>query len=345
MGRRSKSARLVEKLQAYLESRGLDGLIPAGRVSVKSLSLYEKQGLSNEMYLVKIGTAGGGAKDLMLRLYAGDGKKALREYKLLKLLGRKNLPVPKVYAVEVSGKILGKPFLIMEKVEETPPREEREAMDAAAMSLVEVHKLEPVELEGILERKGAYPLSEFNDLKAMLVVLAFSTHRILGSFPKYWKQVKMLEVEGRSVSSTPRLVHGDYGLDNVVHKEGKAYVVDWESAEIAEPTLDVAYTCNMLGFGDELAGRRENKLSDSFLEAYRRHGGTTRDLDFYKRLAALKLLLMIEILGFPSLFSIFVGRLRKTMKKPEVRLLFGKLREYLLCALEDKQAAPTSRNP
>lgn len=333
-----KSTKLAESLQVYLGSRGLEGLAPAGGISVKSLGLYEKQGLSSAMYLLKVSTEGGAIEELMLRLFVNDGKKALREFNVLRLLRSKNLPVPRVYAVEQSGKVLGKPFLIMEKIKETPAKEEREVIDAAARSLVEVHMLEPRELKGILERKGDYPLFELGDLKAMLVVSMFLTLRFPTAFSKYWKYVKSLEKESRSVSATLRLIHGDYGLDNVVYSGGKAYVVDWESAEIADPTFDVAYACNMLEFGDKLAGRSKNKLSDMFLEAYRRYGGTTRDLEFYKKLAALKLLLMIEILIFPGLMSIFIGGLRKIMKNSEARILFGKLREHLLGVLEGQQA-------
>jgi hypothetical protein len=184
-------------------------------------------------------------------------------------------------------------------------------------------------LEGVLEKKGEYPLWEFSDLKAMIVVSMFLTLRLPTTFAKYWKYVKGLELESKSLKPSLSLIHGDYGLDNVVYSYGRAYVVDWESAEIAEPTFDVAYACNMLDFGDKLAGRSKSKLSDMFLEAYRRHGGTTRDLEFYKRLAALKVLVLIEILTFPGLMLLLVGGLRKIMKNLEVRLLFSKLGEYL----------------
>lgn len=336
MGYPKKDAQLVERLQAYMAHKGLDGLAPSGSVFVKDLGLYEKQGLSSKMYLLKVSTAGGPIEDLMLRLYGNDGKKALREFKILQFLRSKDLPVPRSYDVEGSGKVLGRPFMIMEKIRETPAEGEHDIVDAAALSLVKVHSIGLGELKGIVERKGEYPIWEFNDLKAMIILSMFLTFRLPITYAKYWKIVKGLELESKSLRPSLGLIHGDYGLDNVVYSYGKAYVVDWESAEIAEPTYDVAYACNMLGFGDDLAMRPEGRLSNAFLEAYRRHGGTTRDLEFYKRLAALKLLILIEILTFPGLMLLFIRGLSRIVKNSEARLLFGKLREYLLGILEGR---------
>ena len=337
MGNPPKGAQLAGRLQAYLGLKGLDGIAPSGDVLVKSLGLYEKQGLSSAMYLLKIGIADGSSEDLLLRLYVNDGKRALREFKILRFLRSKDLPVPRIYDVEGSGKVLGKPFMIMEKIREIPAKGEHDVVDAAALSLVKVHSIDTRELEGILEKKGEYPLWEFSDLKAMIIVSMFLTLRLPMTFTKYWKYAKGLELEGKYLKPSLSLIHGDYGLDNIVYSYDRAYVVDWESAEIAEPTFDVAYACNMLDFGDKLAGRSESKLSDAFLESYRKYGGTTRDLEFYKRLAALKLLLLIEIITFPGLMLLLVGGLRKIIKNFEVRLFFGKLREHLLGVLEGQR--------
>ncbi|MGQ9514844.1 MAG: phosphotransferase family protein [Thermoproteota archaeon] len=331
----------VERLQAYLCLKGLRDLAPCGRFSLKSFNLYEKQGMSNTMYLLKISITDGTIKELMLRLYVNDGRKALREYKIMRILREKNLPVPKVYAVEESGKVLGKPFIIMERIVETSAKEEYEIIDAAALSLVKIHSLEIDDLERVLKKKSEYPLCEFRDLKAMIIISMFLTFKLPMFFTKYWKYVKDLEVESKYVNATLRLIHGDYGLDNVVYSNSRAYVVDWESADIADPTFDVAYVCNMLEFVDKLAGRFENKLSDIFLEAYRRHGGITRNLDFYKRLAALKELILIEILTFPGLMLLFIGGLRRFLKNTGARLLFKKLREHLLEILAERVKLPS----
>jgi len=337
LGNPPKGAQLVGRLQAYLNLKGLNGLARSGCVSVKGLSLYEKQGLSSAMYLLRIGIADGPGEDLLLRLYVNDGKKALREFKILRFLRSRGLPVPRVYAVEGSGKVLSRPFMIMEKISEIPAKGKRDVVDAAAMSLVKVHSIDVGELEGIIERRGEYPLWELRDLKAMMILSMFLTLKPPVTFAKYWKYAKGLELEGKSLKPSLSLIHGDYGLDNVVYSYGGAYVVDWENVEIAEPTFDVAYACNMLDFDDKLAGRSESRLSDAFLNAYRKYGGTTRDLEFYKRLAALKLLLLIEILTFPGLMLLLVGGLGKIMKNSEVRLLFGKLREHLLGVLEGRR--------
>lgn len=66
----------------------------------------------------------------------------------------------------------------------------------------------------------------------------------------------MLEVrqpiKDKAFRGRPFLIHGDFNFDNVVYSGGKAYIVDWESAEVAEPTFDVAYVCNFLDFWERV---------------------------------------------------------------------------------------------
>ncbi|MEM3026316.1 MAG: hypothetical protein QXP19_02245, partial [Thermoproteota archaeon] len=88
---------LLQRLQSYLNQVGLEGLAPPGSVKVKSLTLHEKQGLSNKTYLLKVEDNTGTLDTLILRLYTGDGK-AAKEFRLLKLLRSRGLPVPSVYA-------------------------------------------------------------------------------------------------------------------------------------------------------------------------------------------------------------------------------------------------------
>jgi aminoglycoside phosphotransferase (APT) family kinase protein len=321
-----KEVELAARLQAYLAPLGIEGLIPANDLRISDLSLYEKQGLSNKTYLLRVEVDDGSIKDLILRLCNGSGKKASREYGILSLLWGKNLAVPKAYILEPSGKVLGKPFIIMERIMSTDVKDEFGAIDAAARSLAEIHGLDPRELEGILRNSGSYPEREFGGLKALIGICAFSTFRLPTAFVDYWRFVNGLErspVEGRS-----RLIHGDFGFDNTIYNNGRSYVVDWENAEVAEPTFDVAYAYNFLDFDDESVGRSGDRLSERFLRAYRRFGGDPRDFEFYRRLAALKLLILIDALTYPGLISLLIGR-KSSMQGTEAKLFLRKFRTYL----------------
>jgi aminoglycoside phosphotransferase (APT) family kinase protein len=325
-----KEAELAAKLQAYLAPPGIDGLIPSNGLRIRDLSLYEKQGLSNRTYLLSVEAIDGSTKDLMLKLCNGGSKKAYKEFKILNLLRGKNLLVPKAYVLEPSGKVLGKPFVIMERIINTVAKDG--SVDAAARSLAEIHGLGPKELEGILEPKGDYPKREFGGLKALIGVCAFSTLRLPMAYMNYWGYVNSLQrssVEGRL-----RLIHGDFSLDNTIYSNGKSYVVDWEGAEVAEPTFDVAYAYNFFEFDDESVGRSGDRLSERFLRAYKRFGGTPRDMKFYRRLAAIKLLILIDALTYPGLISALVGGF-SSFKGTEAKIFLRRFRTYLLNVINE----------
>ena len=286
--------------------------------------------MSNKTYLLKAVINGETLDTLILRLYAGDGK-AAREFRLLKLLKSMSLPVPNVYAFEDSKKVLGKPFLIMEMLRQTQPEDEHHLVEAAARSLAEIHGVKPSELRGILENRGNYPGRELDSIRLLATGLIFTTISPPASLVRCLKHAKLLKKkmpEGRAL-----LIHGDYGLDNIVYSGGRAYVVDWENAEVAEPTFDVAYVCNFLDFSERIQGRPGGRLSEAFLKAYVRQGGTVRELGLYRRLAALKIILLLEVLRTRNLFSLVTG-LHTRFRGIEGENWLGGFRRYLFEVLE-----------
>lgn len=322
----------VEKLQEFLDLRGLEGLAPPGGVKVRWLRLNEKQGLSNKTFILKVEFEDGSFRDLILRMYMGDGKKASKEFRVLKFLHSKGLPVPRVYLLEDHGKVLGKPFIVMEKIAPSPVRSSSDLVDAAAKSLVEIHRVDRGELEGVLKIKEDYPSRDLKEVKALSVISALSTLKPPFAFARYVKYAR--ELENTPVEARLKLIHGDYGFDNIVYSEGKAYVVDWENVDVAEPTYDVAYTYNFLDFEDKTSNRSENRLSDCFLEAYKRYGGTLRDFQYYRKLAALKLLVILETVSSPGLIALIAREFRKLMKNREFRAFIELFKEYLLQVLK-----------
>lgn len=322
----------AERLQEYLNLKGLDGLAPPGGVKLRELRLNEKQGLSNKTFLLKVELEDGSVRDLILRMYVGDGKKASREFRVLKFLRGKGLPVPMVYLLEESCKVLDKPFIVMEKIDPSPVEDMGDLVDAAAKSLVEIHRIDRDELEGILKVKEDYPSRDLKGVKALSVISALSTLKSPLTFMKYLRYAG--ELERTPVEARLRLIHGDYGFDNIIYSGGRAYVIDWESVDVAEPTYDVAYAYNFLDFEDKISGRSEDRLSDMFLEAYERYGGTLRDFQYYRRLAALKLLVIFDAVMSPGLIALIAREFRKIMKNREFRLFIGRFKEYLLQILK-----------
>ncbi|MEM2718908.1 MAG: hypothetical protein QXJ13_06710, partial [Candidatus Bathyarchaeia archaeon] len=72
------SSKLLSKLQDYLNSTDFRETI--GYVKALNLKFYERQGLSNAIYLLKIETDNGFIKEFILKVYQHDGKKALKEH-------------------------------------------------------------------------------------------------------------------------------------------------------------------------------------------------------------------------------------------------------------------------
>jgi aminoglycoside phosphotransferase (APT) family kinase protein len=237
------------------------------------------------------------------------------------------------YVLEDSGKVLGKPFIIMERIRHTDYNDVHEVVDAAARSLVQIHDLDHSEVAPIIKPKGDYPQRELQGIKALILVSAFSTIRLPLAYRKYWRCAN--DIKDAPVEPRLRLIHGDYGLDNTIYTSDRTYVVDWESADIGEPTFDVAYAYNFLDFDDEMEKRYEDKLSDRFLGSYSRHGGTIRDLQFYRRLAALKVSVLLDAITYPGLIPLIVGGARRFRKDSQARLFIKRLRAYLLGVLED----------
>ncbi|MGQ9597208.1 MAG: phosphotransferase family protein [Thermoproteota archaeon] len=330
MNHPSKHPPSIKRLQSYIDRTGLQGLAPPGDAKIIGLNLHEKQGLSNKIYLMRVKIANKSVETLILRLYDGGGK-AAREFELLNLLWSKSLPVPKAYAFDESNRTLGKPFIIMERIEQTPLKEGRNLIEAAALSLAKIHAIAPNELKGILEKRGDYPKRELEGLKFLSTALIFTTVKPPSSLIRCLRYIGPLGKnlsEGRAL-----LIHGDYNFDNMIYSNGKAYIVDWENAEIAEPTFDIAYFCNFLDFSEGLEGRIEGELSSRFLGEYERHGGIVKELELYRKLAALKLLIFLDVLSSKNLFSLLTRSYTK-FRDLKTSHLMEKLKTYLFEVLE-----------
>jgi aminoglycoside phosphotransferase (APT) family kinase protein len=329
---RPKEDEYAEALQAYLRSTGIEGLAQPGSIRIRDLSPFEKQGLSNKTYLLRLEIDHRLADDLILRLYGGDGAKAAREFKIMSFMWSRELPIPRAYVLEDSGKVLGRPFIIVERIRHVGANNVQEVIDGAARSLVQIHDLDQSEVISIIKSKGDYLQREIKGIKALILVSALSTLRLPMAYRKYWRCAN--DIEDHPVEARLRLIHGDYGLDNTIYTADRTYVVDWENVDIGEPTFDVAYAYNFLDFDDEMAGRHEDKLSDRFLGSYSRYGGTIRDLQFYRRLAALKLLVLLDAITFPGLISLLMEGARRFPKSAQAKLFLKELRAYLLRVLE-----------
>ncbi|MBS7611282.1 phosphotransferase [Candidatus Bathyarchaeota archaeon] len=327
-------AKLASRLQDYLNSIELKELT-SGYVKIVELKLYEKQGLSNTIYLLKVEADDGFTGEFILRVYPGNGGKAFKEFKILSVLHSKGVPVPRVYGFDKSGEVLGKSFIVMEKIQHSPVADYYEFIDAAAKSLVGIHSITPSEVGDVLKIKKDYPTGDLKEVKALMIISMLTTLENPMVFARLFNRARKLE--DSRVEARLRLIHGDYGFDNMVYSNGKAYVIDWEGAEIAEPTFDVAYAFNFLDFDDKNSGRTSQKLSEAFIDSYERHGGSIVDFQFYRKLAALKLLAILEAVSHPGLIAFIAREFRRRTKAEDAKRFLEIFKKYLRSILSSEE--------
>jgi aminoglycoside phosphotransferase (APT) family kinase protein len=184
-------------------------------------------------------------------------------------------PVPHIVVANDSVAALGNPFLVCDAIGgETIVRRIQRLLDDAgraqllrqcAEALVAIHRADPA-LPGISDDDQ---MAQWRD---ELDVIGDTTATFEWAFR--WL------ADNRPVPSTPRLVHGDFRMGNLIVDEfGLAAVLDWELVHVGEVYEDLAWFCIRawrFGAPVELAAGGLGSIED-FLHAYENAGGATID--------------------------------------------------------------------
>ena len=290
----------TKRLLKYLTLKGLAS--PEDKIEKLS-----SQGLSGEVYSLN-----SGGKEFIIKFYRkGDWKTAAKEKQMYQILSQHNVPVPKVYLTDPKGKIAGNPFIMMQRIRGESfskilkQGKEREFVKALALSLHRLHSINIKDLKLNLPAKRFN--DEISDLKILAgVLLPFST--AIRKFNKTYKLIAELSaynVEG----NPPALLHGDCAPENVVYSNGLVYLIDLEGMYVGDPAYDLGYAYHALRIG----AFSRPELADYLIEIYEKIHGKIRNLDVYKRLAALKTAVLIEFLRSFNPFSLFFIGFKRAM--------------------------------
>ena len=228
-------------LESYLAAQ-VDGFRPP--MAVQQFD----RGQSNPTFMV---TAGG--KEYVVRKQPpGELLKSAhavdREHRVMDALWGTDVPVPRMYHFCADASILGTPFFVMERLEGRVFTEyaaagndarERRAMFREAMRvLAALHAVDygAVGL-GDFGRPGNYIQRQYHRWTKQY--LASQTEEI-ESFQKLmaWLPERMPTEEETTI------VHGDYGLHNMMFAPTEARVVgllDWELSTLGNPLADISY--------------------------------------------------------------------------------------------------------
>jgi len=225
-----------------------------------------------------------------------------REYRVLDALGKQGFAVPKVYCLCEDDSVVGTPFYLMDCVDgrilwvshmpDSNPTERGAVFDAMNATLAQLHSYDPQAIglgdfgkpENYVGRQISrwskqYVASETEKVEAM--------DRLMAWLP-----------ENLPPENPPRVVHGDFRLDNMILHETEPKVLavlDWELSTLGDPVADFTYHCMQWHMPDTGSGAGTGSLVhmdlaslgiptiDAYIEAYERRTGLTvgQHLDFY----------------------------------------------------------------
>lgn len=278
--------RLAERLAPYLEALYPD----RSSLSVSSIDEIET-GWETELYILELGGLRKGEEvreQVVLRVYQGEGagRKSVKEYHLMRKLGEVGYPVPDVYGHEESGEVIGKPFLLMERIRGTTlgaayhggtAGETRMGLNRLMRLLVRLHGLDVAHFRGLPGLRG-----EGDHIRD---ALSWYWGEAQGGLPWLKPVVDWLETREPCVGRVPAsLVHMDYhGMNVLLREDGSEAVIDWGASRIGDPRMDLGWTLLLYTtFGGQM-------YRDPLLSLYGEYGGgDIVDVEYFEVMAATR---------------------------------------------------------
>ncbi|MET0985655.1 MAG: phosphotransferase family protein [Steroidobacteraceae bacterium] len=248
-------------------------------------------------FTAKIGLTGGRSvpDSVIMRADASGtygGVSVVDEYRLLEVLHRNGVKVPKPLAVDESGKAFGATMMLVEAMPgdgighmfKLPAPNLAVARDIATQ-LARLHQIPVAEFGTHID--GA---KITNQEKALAWLdQSYATFKTLNRASPVFETAFHWLRENAALNDRARtLVHGDYGLNNIlIHEDRVSTILDWEFAHIGNPIYDLGYFYFQ---AESLGPWRE------FADAYEKAGGfvpTQAQLDYAILFAATRLGVMV----------------------------------------------------
>ena len=189
-------------------------------------------------------------RELVLRIYPGDGGdiKSRNEFENMQRLHQSGYPVPEVFHLETDPNVLGKPFMIMERINgrsmwhmlnDPNAKKKEELLTNFCDLFVRLHNLDWRRFTtdpDIFEHGGAHLIESWLE----------SAHSTLKQYPDTGLEpvLNWLEQEQYAVPiSGPSIVHFDFHPNNIlVRQDGTAFVIDWPALTVTDPRFDLGWT-------------------------------------------------------------------------------------------------------
>jgi aminoglycoside phosphotransferase (APT) family kinase protein len=239
-------------------------------------------------------------ENLILRMYPGDdgSEKAVREFTGMNWLYQAGYPVPQVLRFEADVSVLGKPFIIMEKIEgrelgnvfgETSQETARKLHIQACKFFVDLHQL---------DWRAHVPDFELHDLRHPYFYIDREliyrwSHIIRFSKKGFLPLLGWLESRRNLVPcSRASVIHGDFHPHNILMRDdGSLVVIDWTQNQISDFRFDLGWTlCLFNEFGD-------TAVRLTFLDEYEQQiGCKVEQIEYFEVAACLKKLFGMTVI-------------------------------------------------
>lgn len=247
-----------------------------------------KKGLVNESYSISISRP---KKELVLRVYPKEGWKVEKEAYLYNLIKEKtDVPVPYVYKVDASKKIIDKPYAILSKIEGKELSLNKDAVKEAASYLAKLHSIKFDSFGWIINNQIKPKFRTWPDF--ILYDLNYKIKRtrmpdqLADKTRKYIKKNQFL----LDIKTKPCLLHKDYHKSHILVKDGRiSGIIDFEWSIAGHNELDIVKSLLWMF-------NKNRKLEKIFLDGYKRYGAISNE--FGERRELYELINYLSALNF-----------------------------------------------
>lgn len=258
------------------------------------LDWVNTQGWESEIYAYTLTFGAPGQRrneSRVLRLLTGAGLEGARnEYQVLSLLHQTGYPVPEVYALGEPSDGLGKPFIIMQRIEGGDfagrfPHSPEDDLTPLRDFIALFRQLHTLDWRPHLPNSDQLsppdqPYFHYDRILAMIAHYLTNAGFTMFTPLQDW----LIGQRERVPCERSSVLHQDFHPGNILaDAEGNLFVVDWSSAEISDYRFDLAWTLTLA-----LAYRGEERWGMIRDEYERQLGMPVPELKIFEVVAILR---------------------------------------------------------